>query len=375
MVSWLLAAVFAGFGMGVFNRTVSKMPVFPSSLRIWLDPAWFVVPAMLSTFTGAFAIFGVQGFPSWLLTLQDWLGSVSHGVFGARFFQDAKSAYVAPIVAGIIVTGTLTVIVYGVGAIVQKKECTDKQCGDQKCEDLKPVRKSLWHLVIAAVAAGAAVGGMFYLYFQYLSRTPCDPVKAAMLVTTLGPPALILITVLAGWLQIGVMGTAFPDAKREWMARAAGICMILGLSWLLFSAIALYSPMLVHACIVNGKHWSLLVPPAWLGTVLAGLKAARSSKTGDKKGSSPALGWLAKLAPPVFIVGLTMILAWFIEQVIGPLGKNAFVADDQWTHLLASCWRRPFLPGCSSSSLTSTNSRCTCSTATGWCGPTWARPI
>ena len=55
------------------------------------------------------------------------------------------------------------------------------------------------------------------------------------------------------------------------------------------------------------------MPPAWLATMLAGLKAAKSSKTGDKKASSPALGWLAKLAPPVFIVGLAMILAWFIQ--------------------------------------------------------------
>ena len=57
--SWLLAAVFAGFGMGVFDRTVHEVPVFPLRLRMWLNPAWFVAPAIVAAFIGATAIFGV----------------------------------------------------------------------------------------------------------------------------------------------------------------------------------------------------------------------------------------------------------------------------------------------------------------------------
>jgi hypothetical protein len=171
------------------------------------------------------------------------------------------------------------------------------------------------------------VGFLFHLSVQHWL------VQSAQIVlprsyAVLGLPAFLIVLSLESYLWVGIVGLSLPDSKREWLARAAGWFLAIGLIIALIFAIGFYGPVAMHLLFTGlrtpgwkKKLVSLIIPGGWLFTVVSGLIGGYSSKSGDgasgsKPSSSGALDLVIAVAPPVFLLGVLLLASWASNALV-----------------------------------------------------------
>jgi hypothetical protein len=143
-----------------------------------------------------------------------------------------------------------------------------------------------------------------------------------------GLPAILIVVSLESYLWVGIVGLSLPDSKREWLARAAGWILAIGLITALVFSIGFYGPAFMHLLFTGFRtpDWkkkiiSLIVPGGWLFTVISGLIGAHSSKSGEseqdsKSPDSKSLNIAIAVAPPVFLLGVLMLASWASNALV-----------------------------------------------------------
>ena len=176
--------------------------------------------------------------------------------------------------------------------------------------------QSLWTL-IAAVGAGALAGSLYALVSNKLIHQGTWEATEAL---TAGVPLVVGIFLLTGVLQIGLMGTAFPEAKREWWGRLGGWLLLWALIWIVIFWVSLYFPGFIQNNTLVKAAWKALaakyLTPAWILTTLMGVLAGKSAASG-RPGRQTWQDAFAKVGPYVFIAGLLCWLSWGINRVLG----------------------------------------------------------
>jgi len=191
--------------------------------------------------------------------------------------------------------------------------------------DLDPARTShrqaqvAWFF-IAPVVAGLCLGGLLLAYGALGHKL--GTLGDSDFTLVFGPPLLLAALCLATVVHIGVGKRLFLESMREWLARSGGLCIALGLGWLVFFAMAIYGPAFLRAL----KSWAVEGGLAWAVTTVAGIWLARSDKTGGAK-SNRWLEALALAAPYVFVLGLLLALSglahWSVKvAVLGPVAET-----------------------------------------------------
>ena len=159
-----------------------------------------------------------------------------------------------------------------------------------------------------------------------------------------GPVLLLTVLVIPGILQVGLMGVDFPDSGREWISRFRAVCSVYTVYWIVLFSAAIYGPLLAFWLYRETKIGLSTITLGWLVTTIAGLRAGKSRKTGldkDKKPTFNRLEVLAKVAPPVFIAGLVILIST-LEQLLllhlrdQPVDLDTLI-NDHWT-LLNPWW-------------------------------------
>jgi len=133
-------------------------------------------------------------------------------------------------------------------------------------------------------------------------------------VLALGIPLSLLVTLLAAALQVGLAGLLFRNQLREWTARLGGWVLVFGLVWLGVFVIAFYGPLFAMWA---GAWVSGVLTVGWAVHSISGVISAYSSQTGKPASG----GWrdiLARTAPPVFVIGLFVLLSFGIYKLMGP---------------------------------------------------------
>jgi len=183
---------------------------------------------------------------------------------------------------------------------------------------------NLWPVVLAMITLLSAMTsvGLFHVFtsvllFLYHSNW------AVWHAEVWGPVLLLAVLVVPGTLQVGLMGVDYPDAGREWLSRFRAVCSIFSLYWVMLMSATIYGPFLVLKVMRWSAHgykaWISGLTLGWVITTVAGLVAGRSNETGRSKDGTPSFSWvqvLAKLGPPVFIVGLVLLLATLEELLL-----------------------------------------------------------
>ena len=137
----------------------------------------------------------------------------------------------------------------------------------------------------------------------------------------LGLPAILLSTVWVSFLFVGVSGDALADAKREWMARQMGYIFAFSVAIGATMAIVVWGPCWVSGLIaefgkpcVSRKVMAAILPGGWIFVVATGLFGGKSASTsGQDAGgtkSQKILEFVIAVAPPVFLLGLLLMLSW-----------------------------------------------------------------
>ncbi len=194
-------------------------------------------------------------------------------------------------------------------------------------------------------AAWLAVGNLCclldWLYRRWLIHDSAIVVGDSY--TILGLPCLLGGLALASYAFLGILGSKFPDPKREWLARVAGYFLLWAVLIAAVIAIALLGPMAMHLLFTarytpSWKKYavSAVVPGGWLFVVLVGLLGANGAKSSGTPGETSKLDTVISIAPPVFILGVLLLVSWGAH-------KLAFKTVPMPPHYLTMAeWRGPF---------------------------------
>jgi hypothetical protein len=207
---------------------------------------------------------------------------------------------------------------------------------------------SSWLLLATAAPTGIIIGYLLIPFAHILIRDFDKGIPYSnWRVMTFGPPAAILIMLLAGVVHIGLLGSGMTEAYREWWGRLGGLLISLALCWLALFLISIYFPFELgrllqwertHPSLVmsiNGvpvhvlPAWGVLT---WMASTAYGVFFGKSEKTGkwnpDARWSKKMFAAAAKFTPYIFILGLLLglsVLASYLANWAKHVGGSPLV--------------------------------------------------
>ena len=154
---------------------------------------------------------------------------------------------------------------------------------------------------------------LFFLLPAQLSLGLADSFLVPVVVTVV-PPLILLCIVGSGFVEIGIQGRLMNEAQREWWSSLGAWLVMYAAGWLALFGTVLFGP---YALLLLGDHHSFFhyvwLSLVWAVTVVGGLSAGKSSKTGDEQPNptyaSKARELLARAAPGIFLVGARMVVS------------------------------------------------------------------
>jgi hypothetical protein len=185
------------------------------------------------------------------------------------------------------------------------------------------VRAIIALVFLFVVALVAAIGGGAWHLLVSLMTVWLPKAFAAQLwrlELVIAPPLFLLGPLLSVLLLIGLIGRAFKDSRREWLARLGAWVGLYALSWILFVGGSLFGYVIFKW--LTCKIWAgIPALAAWLATSAKSVLAGQSSKTaGAKDDKAPSkfdlLETVAKVGPYIFVAGLLILLSALAEFII-----------------------------------------------------------
>jgi hypothetical protein len=188
--------------------------------------------------------------------------------------------------------------------------------------------------------------GVSYLFLK-LQRHNADFGPATAFV--FGPSLVVLSFTVSVVMWIGLSGRIATDPQREWWTRFGAWLTMFGVASLALEALAVFGPWLV--AIVFGPHTTLGTShpslfktikwtsvASWLGTIIGGLLAGNSSKTGDRRSrQSVPLDLLAKIGGFLFIIAFFITAATTLSLFLSVWGTAAW-STHYWSMLDQIGW-------------------------------------
>jgi hypothetical protein len=170
----------------------------------------------------------------------------------------------------------------------------------------------LFHILTSSIGAG-----VLYLSLKAL-RGESKVGDGMWHVLVWGVPLFLSIITLVVILQLGMLGRNFPDERREWWSRLGATLALFVIGWVVLFSTAIYGPRVVlwlRATLQDAWASGLLL--GWAGTVAAGLFASNNAGGGGPEESNRGgiRPFLVKLAPPVFILGIFLLLSMALHRV------------------------------------------------------------
>ena len=183
-----------------------------------------------------------------------------------------------------------------------------------------------WRGLAVATAAPVAAALVFHLLLSAIMALlrgwtghPWGALHAFVWAPSLVAMAYFLTIVVL----VGILGRQSTEGVREWWSRLAAWLGIYAAGWMVIPVSAVYGPPLVAWLTTLHPAAALSSGGGWIGTVLAGLFAAKSDATNGtdaKSTSQKAMEVLAAVAPFVFIAGVLVAVAWVLDTAIAGLG-------------------------------------------------------
>jgi hypothetical protein len=176
-----------------------------------------------------------------------------------------------------------------------------------------------------AMGAGYVIVGLSRLFvFASSFFLPVDEITRFNIAFL--PPIALAIIFISVEIGGGLVGNLVDESVREWFARLRAWSFLFGFAWLGVVGASLLGPRIAHD-LFNMAYVGKPLVLGWMGTtlvsVLAGKSAFTSGTAADKNSPlSRGLNILALLGPPIFIVGLTLILSFVVEKALAAFGTS-----------------------------------------------------
>jgi hypothetical protein len=137
------------------------------------------------------------------------------------------------------------------------------------------------------------------------------------------PPLALAIIFVSVEIGGGLVGNLVDESVREYFARLRAWSFLFGFVWFGVVGASLLGPRIARD-LFNVAYIGKPLVLGWMGTTLISVLAGKSSFTSgtsaDKNSSlSRALNILALIGPPIFILGLALILSYVVEKTLTAL--------------------------------------------------------
>ena len=139
-------------------------------------------------------------------------------------------------------------------------------------------------------------------------------------------PALVLFTWMCGvTLQIGLMGSDFPDAAREWLARLGASVSIGMAGWIGLFVLAVFGPYWLASVTLGWVPAGVALAGGWVASAIGGYLSGKSSKTAgqpNEQADTPtrAMELLASVSPVIFLAGFLLFVSLGTHMLLRVLG-------------------------------------------------------
>jgi hypothetical protein len=141
----------------------------------------------------------------------------------------------------------------------------------------------------------------------------------AIALTTFGMPLMMTLFSVTMTLMIGLIGSLYSDASREWWSRQGAWSSIFSLAWLMMFGVAFFFAPLLHWAWLTFEPWSYAgTAIGWLVMTALGLKAGSGSATGMRGVTCGRRDVAARLAPYLFTVGVFAMLSTLVQAIVAP---------------------------------------------------------
>jgi hypothetical protein len=92
------------------------------------------------------------------------------------------------------------------------------------------------------------------------------------------PPLVCLSLVLGALLHLGLMGSDYADAAREWIARLGSMLALTCVGWAMLFVIAVHAPKWIAWLLGEHGTTGLTMIGGWIATTLAGVLVGSSGR-------------------------------------------------------------------------------------------------
>lgn len=171
-----------------------------------------------------------------------------------------------------------------------------------------------------ACAVGALAAGTLLLLagLALLPNPQAHPIlNNAIALGTFGMPLMMTLFSVTMTLMIGLIGSLYSDASREWWSRQGAWSSIFSLAWLIMFGVAFFCAPLLHwAWLTYDPLANAGTALGWLAMTWMGLKAGSGSATGSREGNCAKREMIARLAPYFFTVGIFALLSSLVQAVV-----------------------------------------------------------
>ena len=189
--------------------------------------------------------------------------------------------------------------------------------------------------------------GLLRFYVQ-LSSAGGESDSGSWYAYVFGPGLTIAAIALSVFVFVGLIGRNAEDQTREWWTRYGALVAMIGAGTLVLGLAAIFAPLWVYG-FANLDWWKSVkagTAMAWVGSVISGVLAGRSTSTGKEGESSNVMQWVARIGGLLFIVGALLLASSAIYYVIGDMLVDQFEPLKNYWHNLSELVRfQPALPG------------------------------
>ncbi|MEN3278031.1 MAG: hypothetical protein V7631_3821 [Massilia sp.] len=169
-------------------------------------------------------------------------------------------------------------------------------------------------------AIGALAAGTLLLLagLALLPNPQAHPIlNNAIALGTFGMPLMMTLFSVTMTLMIGLIGSLYSDASREWWSRQGAWSTIFSLAWLtMFGVAFFFAPLLHWAWLTYDPIANAGTALGWLIMTWIGLKAGSGSATGSRDRNCAKRELAARLAPYFFTVGIFALLSSLVQAVV-----------------------------------------------------------
>ena len=179
-----------------------------------------------------------------------------------------------------------------------------------------------FYLIFIPLVCAAFTATLLWAVWK-LTGTWDDP-DVEWLRIAFGPPLILVVWMCGVTLQIGLMGSDFPDAAREWLARLGASTSIGMAGWIGLFVLAVFGPYWLAWVTLAWVPAGIALAGGWIGSAIAGYLSGKSAKTSgqpdeQKDKSTRTMELVGRFAPIVFLAGFLLFVSLGTHMLLGPL--------------------------------------------------------